>query len=80
MSETVAKTTKTRSYKKRFIWKPKMESLLIDLWHERAVDLKKSKRNSHVYNEMSQEFHKNGMQISANVIKTKVDNFTKTYR
>lgn len=80
MSDITTKKAKTRPYKKRFIWKPEMESLLIDLWQERAADLRKTRRNVHIFNEMSEEFRKNGIEVSANEIKTKIDNFTKTYR
>lgn len=73
-------TPKSRTYKKRIVWTPEMESVLIDIWKERASDLRKAKRNQHVFMEMAEEFNRNDMVVSPSEVKTKIDNFTRTYR
>uniref|UniRef100_A0A336L1I4 CSON003517 protein n=1 Tax=Culicoides sonorensis TaxID=179676 RepID=A0A336L1I4_CULSO len=69
-----------KKYKARRIWKTNEEIFLLELWKERAGDLRRAKRNMHIFSEMEQEFAKNNIYISDNEIKTKIDNLTKKYR
>ncbi|KAF5280699.1 hypothetical protein FQR65_LT15020 [Abscondita terminalis] len=71
--------------KKRIKWTNESESALLDLWEEKITDLRRQKRNSHVYTEMATQlklcFVGNELEgVEGNDIKTKINNFTQKYR
>ncbi|KAF5280137.1 hypothetical protein FQR65_LT15053 [Abscondita terminalis] len=71
--------------KKRIKWTNESESALLDLWEEKITDLRRQKRNSHVYTEMATQlklcFVGNELEgVEGNDIKTKINNFTQNTR
>ncbi|XP_018801698.1 PREDICTED: uncharacterized protein LOC108976802 [Bactrocera latifrons] len=63
--------------KKRTVWTSADESELIDLWRERAEDLRHAKRNLHIYTDISvQMTHK----FTPKEVHVKIRNLTQKYR
>ncbi|XP_011201383.2 uncharacterized protein LOC105224859 [Bactrocera dorsalis] len=63
--------------KKRIFWTTSDESELIDLWRERAQDLRHAKRNLHIYTDISVQMeHK----FTPKEVHVKIRNLTQRYR
>jgi len=70
-----------KTYKTRVNWSGDAEKLLLVVWKEKQEDLRKSKKNSHVFKDMETEFKRNNIDnISAGEIKTKITNMSKKFR
>ncbi|XP_050338666.1 TANK-binding kinase 1-binding protein 1-like [Bactrocera neohumeralis] len=63
--------------KKRSGWSLKDELELLEKWEARSHDLRRAKRNAHIFNEISQEM---AQKYTAEEIHCKVKNLTKKYR
>ncbi|XP_050328927.1 uncharacterized protein LOC126758623 [Bactrocera neohumeralis] len=63
--------------KQRSEWTLPDEIELLEKWEERAHDLRKAKRNAHIYQEISVEM---GRRYTAEEVHCKVKNLTKKYR
>lgn len=69
--------------KKRFKWSSDLEDVLICLWEENINNLRKQKRNGHVYAQMADQFNsmlENRVKIDLNEIHNKINNLTQRYR
>ncbi|XP_067614308.1 uncharacterized protein [Eurosta solidaginis] len=65
---------------KRSFWAGDGEVAILDLWEERAADLRSSRKNGHIYKEMANELAKLGYNYTARDIQVKIANFTQRYR
>ncbi|XP_029407223.1 uncharacterized protein LOC105228818 isoform X2 [Bactrocera dorsalis] len=63
--------------KRRSEWTLQDETELLENWESRSNDLRKAKRNAHIYQEISMEM---GRRYTAEEIHCKVKNLTKKYR
>ncbi|XP_039958921.1 uncharacterized protein LOC120773847 [Bactrocera tryoni] len=63
--------------KQRTAWTDNDESVLIDLWCERAGDLRRVKGNSHIYADISVQM---GHKFTPNEVHVKIRNLTQKYR
>ncbi|XP_036319874.1 uncharacterized protein LOC118734267 [Rhagoletis pomonella] len=63
--------------KKRVVWSEQDDQILIELWAERAADLRRAKRNGHIYADISVQM---AGKFSAQDVHTKVRNLTQKYR
>ncbi|XP_014085103.3 uncharacterized protein [Bactrocera oleae] len=66
--------------KKRVMWDEAAEADLIQLWQEKTPQLRSTRKNSHIYEEMSREMNTAGHNYTATEIKIKIHNFTNKYR
>ncbi|KAF5284955.1 hypothetical protein FQA39_LY16910 [Lamprigera yunnana] len=76
-----------KNIKKRFRWTDNLELSLIDIWETKLYDLRRQRRNSHVYAEMAAELKilfseedNTEFDIEGVDIKTKINNLTQRYR
>ncbi|XP_036337041.1 mediator of RNA polymerase II transcription subunit 15-like [Rhagoletis pomonella] len=65
------------SDKKRSTWSTSDEKVLLDLWAERADDLRRAKRNLHIYADISTQM---ASKFSAKEVHIKIRNMTQRYR
>ncbi|KAF5298716.1 hypothetical protein FQR65_LT09585 [Abscondita terminalis] len=74
------------SKKTRIKWNLDLELILIDIWQAKLNDLRKQKRNAHVYNEIAgmlkspANYCEASSNINGNDIKNKICNLTQRYR
>lgn len=74
------------SKKIRVKWSLELELVLLDIWHSKLNDLRKQKRNAHVYNEIaellksSSTYSNVNTNVDGNDIKNKICNLTQRYR
>uniref|UniRef100_A0A034VT48 Myb/SANT-like DNA-binding domain-containing protein 1 n=1 Tax=Bactrocera dorsalis TaxID=27457 RepID=A0A034VT48_BACDO len=66
--------------KKRVVWNEAAETDLIQLWKEKMPKLQSTRKNSHIYEEMSREMNTFGHNYTATEIKIKMHNFTNKYK
>lgn len=66
--------------KKRNCWAEHEEVKLLAIWEEHIVDLRKAKRNSHVYAEMAQKMQMQNVNVGATEVHYKIANLTAKYR
>ncbi|XP_017482669.1 PREDICTED: uncharacterized protein LOC108371589 [Rhagoletis zephyria] len=69
-----------KSKRKRLAWTEHGEVALLDLWEERVVDLRSSRKTGHIYAQIAAELAKLGHKYSARDIQVKLANFTQRYR
>ncbi|KAF5297019.1 hypothetical protein FQA39_LY12233 [Lamprigera yunnana] len=76
-----------KNIKKRFRWTDNLQLSLIDIWETKLYDLRRQRRNSHVYAEMAAELKilfseedNTEFDIEGVDIKTKINNLTQRYR
>ncbi|XP_053963568.1 uncharacterized protein LOC128866687 [Anastrepha ludens] len=70
-------TTEMASGKKHSVWTKGDEQALIIKWEERANDLRRVKRNAHIYNNIAIEM---GSKYSAKEVYIKIKKLSKKYR
>lgn len=67
--------------KKKKIWSSQEEAVLCDIWATRIDQLRGSRKNSHILQEMSLEMQSiGGILVTAEEIKNKLHNLTMRYR
>ncbi|XP_018796185.1 PREDICTED: uncharacterized protein LOC108973389 [Bactrocera latifrons] len=66
--------------KKRVLWNEAAETDLIQLWQEKMPKFQSTRKNSHIYEEMSREMNTFGHNYTATEIKIKMHNFTNKYK
>lgn len=54
--------------------------MFLDLWEEKIEELRGSRKNSHVYQEMAAALQNAGFNGTWTDIRTKVDNLTRKYK
>lgn len=69
-----------RKYKKRNIWGPRAEGMLMELWAERINDIRSARKNGHIYKEMAEVLQNNDVFVSAEEVKSKTQNMSSKYR
>ncbi|XP_050332550.1 myb/SANT-like DNA-binding domain-containing protein 1 [Bactrocera neohumeralis] len=66
--------------RKRTFWNETTEAYFVDLWEQQRDQLLGAKKNTHIYQEMSDELAKHGMELSVLDVKYKITNLTAKYR
>ncbi|XP_039965852.1 uncharacterized protein LOC120778181 [Bactrocera tryoni] len=66
--------------KKRVVWNEAAETDLVQLWQEKMLKFQSTRKNSHIYEEMSREMNTAGHNYTATEIKIKMHNFTNKYK
>ncbi|XP_073821382.1 uncharacterized protein [Musca autumnalis] len=69
-------STKMSKGKKRSVWCEADTQLLLELWAERAIDLRRAKRNGHIYQEIAAKMDN---KFSPEEVHVKIRNFTQKY-
>lgn len=69
-----------RNYKKRQKWSDVAEKTLISIWKEKNVDLRRSKKNGHVYSEITKQLQEMGFSYNAEEVHNKIHNMVCRYR
>ncbi|XP_018800088.1 PREDICTED: myb/SANT-like DNA-binding domain-containing protein 1 isoform X2 [Bactrocera latifrons] len=72
--------TAVKERRKRTFWNESTEAYFVDLWEQQRDQLLGAKKNTHVYQEMSDELAKYGMELSVLDVKYKIANLTAKYR
>ncbi|XP_049311366.1 myb/SANT-like DNA-binding domain-containing protein 1 [Bactrocera dorsalis] len=72
--------TAAKERRKRTFWNEATEAFFVDLWEQQLDQLLGAKKNTHVYQEMSDELAKYGMELSMLDVKYKIANLTAKYR
>lgn len=65
---------------KRFVWRDEDTWKLIQVWRRNILNLRRTKRNKYVYDNMSRELQSMGLIIGIEEIRNKIKNLTKKYR
>ncbi|XP_053947539.1 uncharacterized protein LOC128856269 [Anastrepha ludens] len=66
--------------KSKTIWLPSADEAFLDIWGEKAAELRGPRKNSHIYAEMAQSLGVLGHEVRPIDIKYKIHNFTMKYR
>ncbi|XP_054745817.1 uncharacterized protein LOC129250206 [Anastrepha obliqua] len=64
----------------RTIWLPSADEAFLDIWGDKAVELRGPRKNSHIYAEMAQSLVALGHEVRPVDVKYKIHNFTMKYR
>lgn len=72
--------TAVKERRKRTFWNDASEAYFVDLWEQQLDQLLSEKKNTHVYQEMSANLAKHGIELSVPDIKYKISNLTAKYR
>lgn len=85
-ARTHSNSKKKRSYDfqnrkiRRRIWQEEEVHKLIQVWHSRLDDLRQSKKNRHIYEEISDELNSMGLDTIREEVHIKIQNLSQLYR
>lgn len=69
-----------RKYKVKKQWSSVEEDVLIELWEQKIVALRGSRKNNHIFEEIVRDMGRHGFIFSAEEIRVKIHNLTAKYR
>ncbi|XP_065089197.1 myb/SANT-like DNA-binding domain-containing protein 1 [Ochlerotatus camptorhynchus] len=72
--------SKRKKSKKHNVWSAPQVDLLLEAWEDKISDLRGTRKNTHVYEEIRKIFTEHGYSVSGEDIKIRINNLTARYR
>ncbi|XP_058455464.1 uncharacterized protein LOC131432904 [Malaya genurostris] len=71
---------RSKPIQRKNVWFSAQIQLLIEMWEDKINDLRGSRKNSHVYEEIKESFKPHNIDVSTKEIKNRIHNLTARYR
>lgn len=66
-----------KTFKKRKLLSQKETAIFIEVWRSKISELRGSRKNNHILKEMVADLSKNGIFLSVEEVRTRINNLTK---